>query len=113
MVQLVIQMLVDLSSGTVLDEETTKHTETAHPEDLARHTCVLGTLPLTEAGMTTRTLGVCQNSGARARVHGRGLLDDETIPDELADRLAWWGRQRSLFIGILLAEMKSYESWRC
>jgi hypothetical protein len=34
-VQLVVEVLVDLASGTVLDEETAKDTETAHPENLA------------------------------------------------------------------------------
>ena len=35
-VQLVVKVLVDLSGGTVLDEETTEDTETAHPENLAK-----------------------------------------------------------------------------
>lgn len=34
-VQLVVEVLVDLASGTVLDEETAEDPETAHPEDLA------------------------------------------------------------------------------
>ncbi len=34
-VQLVVEVLVDLAGGTVLDEETTEDTETAHPENLA------------------------------------------------------------------------------
>jgi hypothetical protein len=34
-VELVVEVLVDLSGGTVLDEETAEDTETAHPEDLA------------------------------------------------------------------------------
>lgn len=89
MVQLVVQVLVDLPGSTVLDEETAEDTKAPHPEDLARHTRILGTLPLTEAGVATGTLGIGQHPGARARVHGRGLLDDEAVPDELADRLAW------------------------
>jgi hypothetical protein len=35
MVELVVEVLVDLSCGTVLDEETAEDSETAHPEDLA------------------------------------------------------------------------------
>ena len=35
MVQLVVEVLVDLSGGTVLDEKTAEDTETTHPEDLA------------------------------------------------------------------------------
>jgi hypothetical protein len=34
-VELVVEVLVDLSGGTVLDEETAEDTETAHPDDLA------------------------------------------------------------------------------
>jgi hypothetical protein len=34
-VELVVQVLVDLSGGAVLDEETAEDPETAHPEDLA------------------------------------------------------------------------------
>lgn len=34
-VQLVVEVLVDLSGGTVLDEKTAEDAETAHPEDLA------------------------------------------------------------------------------
>ena len=34
MVELVVEMLVDLACGTVLDEEATEDTLTTHPEDL-------------------------------------------------------------------------------
>ena len=34
-VELVVEVLVDLSCGTVLDEETAEDTEAAHPDDLA------------------------------------------------------------------------------
>lgn len=35
-VKLVVKVLVDLASGTVLDEETAEDTEAAHPENLAK-----------------------------------------------------------------------------
>ena len=35
-VQLVVEVLVDLSGGTVLDEKTAEDTETAHPQNLAK-----------------------------------------------------------------------------
>jgi len=87
-VQLVVQVLVDLSGGAVLDQKATEDTETAHPEDLAGHTGVLGTLPLTETTVTTKATGGVQLTGTGARVHGDGLADDEAILDELADGLA-------------------------
>jgi hypothetical protein len=34
-VQLVVEVLVDLAGGTVLDEKTAEDTKTAHPENLA------------------------------------------------------------------------------
>jgi len=40
-IELVVKMLVDLTAGTVLDEETAEDTETTHPEHLARHTSIL------------------------------------------------------------------------
>ena len=36
-VELVVKVLVDLASGTVLDEETAENSEAAHPKDLAVH----------------------------------------------------------------------------
>ena len=35
MVELVVEVLVNLAGGTVLDKETTEDSETAHPDDLA------------------------------------------------------------------------------
>jgi hypothetical protein len=35
MVEFVVEMLVDLAAGAVLDEETTEDSETIHPNDLA------------------------------------------------------------------------------
>lgn len=34
-VELVVEVLVDLAGGTVLDEETAENTLTTHPENLA------------------------------------------------------------------------------
>jgi hypothetical protein len=34
-VEFVVQVLVDLAAGTILDEETAENAETAHPDDLA------------------------------------------------------------------------------
>lgn len=38
-VQLVVEVLVDLSGGAVLDQKAAEDTETAHPEDLAVSPC--------------------------------------------------------------------------
>ena len=34
-VEFMVQVLVDLAAGTILDEKTTENTQTAHPDDLA------------------------------------------------------------------------------
>lgn len=111
LVELVVQVLVDLASGTVLDQETTEDTETSHPEDLTvhvvnqpfffchidrvqnlrRHPSILGTLPLTISTVSADSAGLVEGSGASTRVHGHGLSDNETIADELADRLSGVG----------------------
>jgi hypothetical protein len=44
-VELVVEVLVDLAGGAVLDEETTEDTETAHPEDLAIDVCISNYCP--------------------------------------------------------------------
>lgn len=44
-VELVVEVLVDLAGGTVLDQETTKNTHAAHPQDLAVRTDALAQVP--------------------------------------------------------------------
>lgn len=52
------------------------------------HTGIGGTLALTEATVAANAAGKVELTRAGARVHGDGLLDDEAIGNELADRLA-------------------------
>lgn len=87
-VKLVVEVLVDLAGSTVLDEQTTEDTHAAHPEDLRGHTGVGRTLALTDTGVATGGLGLVESTRARAGVHGIGLLDDESVRDQLADGLA-------------------------
>jgi len=54
-VEFVVEVFVDLAAGTVLDEKTTENSETAHPDDLAWHTSISGTLSLTETTMSTES----------------------------------------------------------
>jgi len=90
-VEFVVEVLVDFAASTVLDEETAEDTETTHPEYLARHASVRGTLSLTKTPMSANSSRGSQVSGAGTGVHGDGLADDEAILDELADRLAGVG----------------------
>ena len=100
-VQLVVQVLVDLSAGTVLDEETAEDAQAAHPEDLRRHTGIGSTLSLTVATVSAFSSGKVQLAGSGSRVHGDGLADDEAIGDELSDRLTRVGvGDLALLIGV-------------
>lgn len=90
-VKLVVEVLVDLASGTVADEETTENTHAAHPEEGAGLASLLGTLTLTQAAVTTDTAGQVELAGTGTGVHGHGLADDEAILDELANGLAGVG----------------------
>ena len=90
-VQLVVQVLVDLAAGTILDEKTAEDTKTAHPEDLRGHTSIGGTLALTETTVAAFTTSGVQLTGTGSGVHGDGLADNEAIADELADGLAGVG----------------------
>jgi hypothetical protein len=90
-VQLMVEVLVDLARSAVLDQKTAKDSEAAHPEDLAGHTGVLGTLPLTETSVSANSSGGGQLSGTSTGVHCNRLADDEAIGDELADRLTGVG----------------------
>lgn len=87
-VQLVVKVLVDLAAGAVLDKKTAEDSETAHPEDLAGHTGICGTLALTVATVSALPSGKVELTSARSRVLGNGLSDDQAIRDELSDRLA-------------------------
>jgi hypothetical protein len=84
-VELVVQVLVDLASFSVLGQETTEDTHTAHPDNLAGHTSIGGTLSLTVTHVTTVTLGSSTLEDTEARLRDLGLTNDQTILDELTD----------------------------
>ncbi len=102
-------MLVDFAAGTVFDEETAENTETSHPDNLAAiiyqnvslsspptniipgHTSIRGTLPLTKTTVSADSSCSCEFPGARSRVHGDRLSDDEAICNELSDSLTGVG----------------------
>lgn len=81
----VVQVLVDLAGVSVLSQQTSQHTQTAHPQNLRRHTGVLGTLSLTVAHVSTGSLGLQKSSSTRARVDGVRLLDDGAVLVQLSD----------------------------
>jgi len=91
MVKLMVKVLVDLASGTVLDKKTSENSETAHPHDLAGHTSILCTLPFTKTTMSANSSRLGQGTGTSTGVHRDRFADDEAIGNEFADSLAGVG----------------------
>lgn len=100
-VELVVEVLVDLAAGAVLDQEAAEDSEAAHPENLAGHAGVGGTLALTLSTVSALSSGEVELAGAGSRVLGHGLSDDEAIGDELSDRMARVGvGDLALLVGV-------------
>ena len=55
--------------------------------NIPRHTSILGTLTLSQTPMSANATGFGEFTGTGARVYDDRLTDDQTIPDEFADRL--------------------------
>lgn len=87
-VELVVEVLVDLAAGTVLDQEASEDSQAAHPEDLGGHTSIGSTLSLTETTVSAFSSGKVQLASSGSRVHRDRLSDDEAIGNELSDGLA-------------------------
>lgn len=79
------QVLVDLARLPVLAQQPTEDTLSPHPEDLAGHTGLRGTLALTGAGVAALALRRQEVAGASARVDGGGLNDDVAVLDKFLD----------------------------
>ena len=88
-VELVVQVLVDLLLGAVLDEQATEDAGAADPEDLLGHAGVRGTVALTSTSVAALALSGKVGASAGARVVLGGLADDEAVLHELAHVLAW------------------------
>ena len=91
-VELVVDVLVDLLGVTVLLQETSQDTGSAHSDDLGGHTGIAGTLTVTGALVTALALFGLVTLYAGARVHGDLATDDEAVFVELADVLAGVGK---------------------
>lgn len=90
-VQRVVQVLVDLAGVSVLGQQSSQHSQSSHPQNLGRHTGVLGTLSLTVAHVSTVSLGLGQRSGSGSRVDGHRLLHNGTVSVQLSDGLTGVG----------------------
>uniref|UniRef100_A0A1W7R4X6 Secreted protein n=1 Tax=Aedes albopictus TaxID=7160 RepID=A0A1W7R4X6_AEDAL len=84
-------MTVNLLGLSVLLEQTTQDAHAVHPQQLLGHTGIGRTFPLAVAAVTSLTAGQRVLADAETGVHHDGLLDDQTILDQLADALAGVG----------------------
>jgi len=87
-VQLVVDVLVDLLVVTVLSEESTENTGSAHSEHLLWHTSFVSTLSVTSALVAALALFGFSSLDARARVHANLASHDKAILEKFSDVLA-------------------------
>jgi hypothetical protein len=80
-------MTINLLGLAVLLQETTKDTHASHPEEFHGHSRVRCTLALSVATVTTLAASNGVFADAESTVDNDGLLDDETILDQLANVL--------------------------
>jgi len=87
-VELVVHMFVEFLRLAVLGEEAAEDAHATNPEELDGHASIGGTLAFTGASVTT--LATCLNiqSGARTRVNGDGLANDQTVLDQTSHLMA-------------------------
>lgn len=87
-VQVVVQVPVDLLAVAVLLQQATQHALALHPQQLGGHTGVRRTLALAETAVASLTARLGVLAHPVAGVDHDGLLDDQTILDQLANVLA-------------------------
>merc|ERR1719360_179775 len=78
-VKFTVQMTVNLLALPVLLQEPPKDTHPLHPEHPCAGSGVLGTLPLTMAGVTTLTASQGLHTTTVSGVDSDGLLDNQTL----------------------------------
>ena len=84
-----VDILRDLLSLSVLLEKSSEDSLSSHPENLAWHSCVSGTLSLTSTVMSSLSLGLVNSLDSRFRVHADMLSDDKSVLEQLTDVLSY------------------------
>jgi len=87
-VESVVHSAIDLLLVSVPLEQSTEHTEAAHPQDGFGHTGARSSLSLTSSLMTALALGLSVKLAAGARVGSDILSHDESVLHELSNVLA-------------------------
>ena len=87
-VEVMIDILGDFLSFSILLEESSENSLASHPEELSRHTGVSSTLSLTSTGMSALPFSLVHLLDASSGVHVNLSLHDETITVELSNVLS-------------------------
>jgi hypothetical protein len=87
-IESVVHSAIDLLLVSVPTEQSTEHTEAAHPQDTFGHTGAGSSLSLSSSLMTTLTLGLSVKLAAGAGVGGDHLSHDKSVLHELSNVLA-------------------------
>jgi hypothetical protein len=95
-VEVMIDILGDLLSLSILLEKSSEYSLTSHPDDFLRHTGAGSTLSLTETVVSTLPLCLSHSSNAGSRVDMHLSLHDKTISVKLSNVLLELARATSL-----------------
>lgn len=87
-VEVMVDVLGDLLSFSILLEESSKNSLASHPDKLSRHTCVSSTLSLTSAVVSALPFGLFHSLDTGSGVHVNLSLHDETITEEFSNVLS-------------------------
>ena len=91
-VEEMIDVIIDLALLAVLAEQSTKNSLSSDPQNLSGHTSLSGTSALARSHVTTLSLSLEVQSNSGTRVDGNGLLNDETILNQLSNSLSGVGK---------------------
>ena len=80
-----VHVLVNLAGSSVLLQESSQHPLSSHPQNLDRHSGVLGTSSLAETLVSALALLLVVTSHSRLGVDGDLLSHDQTVLLELSD----------------------------
>ena len=86
-VEVMVNIRADFLGLSVFSKESSKNSLSSHPEDLYWHSCVSGSLSLTEPSMSSLSLGLMNSLASRSRVDMDLSLHDKTIMEQFSNVL--------------------------
>ena len=85
-VELVVEGAIDLLGFSVLPQQSSEDSLSAHPKDLGGHSAFASTSALSGTSVIALALGFKVKSCSGARVHFLFALHDEAVLDELSNK---------------------------